>query len=65
MFPFGLMRAYATWPLAELEVGSRRVRLRCRLLKLMGGDDLDANPGEVAEVVPTPRFWPCRRRGFP
>lgn len=52
MFPFGLMRSYATWPLAVLEVGPGRVRLRCRLLSLMGGDDLDATPDEVVEVAP-------------
>ena len=52
MFPFGLMRSYATWPLAVLEVQPGRVRLRCRLLNLMGGDDLDASPDEVAEVAP-------------
>lgn len=52
VFPFGLMRSYATWPLAVLEVVPGGVRLRCRLLSLMGGDDLDASPDEVAEVVP-------------
>ena len=52
MFPFGLMRSYATWPLAVLEVSTGRVRLRCRLMSLMGGDELDAGPGDVAEVAP-------------
>lgn len=52
MLPFGLMCSYETWTLAVLEVVPGRVRLRCRLMSLMGGDDLDAGPTEVAEVAP-------------
>jgi hypothetical protein len=46
---YGLMRAYATWPLAVLEIYPGRVRLGATLLSWIGGD-LDASPAEVVEV---------------
>jgi hypothetical protein len=52
VFPYGLMRSYATWPMAVLEILPSRVRLRRRLMSLMGGDELDAGPSDVAEVAP-------------
>lgn len=52
VIPYGLMRAYASWPLAVLEVLPGRLRIRVRLLRLLGGDSLDAGPEDVAEVFP-------------
>lgn len=48
--PYGLMRSYATWPLASLEVLPGRVKLRVAVLSLVGGDSLDAQPGDLTEV---------------
>lgn len=46
------MRSYATWPLVVLSVWPGRVTLRSSLLRWVGGDSLDATPGDVTDVVP-------------
>lgn len=50
--PFGLMRSYATRPLALLEVFPDRVKPKVTLMSLMGGDSLDAQSTDLTEVAP-------------
>lgn len=49
--PYGLMRSYATWPLASLEILPGRVKLKVAILSLVGGDTLDAPPADLTEVA--------------
>jgi len=50
--PTTTMRVNATWPLAVLELGEARVRLRIRGAKLFGALTLNAGPADVTDVSP-------------
>ena len=50
--PTTTMRVNATWPLAVLELGEARFRLRVRGAKWFGALTLDAGPADVKEVYP-------------